>query len=209
MTTTPTRVRAGLAAGGLAVAALVLSLVVAQSSPWSWEDEVVLDAVGVSDVVGYPARAIMELGTLTAMIAVAVVTWMFGGRWRPPAAVVAAWSLAWIATNRAKVTIERPRPDEALWRDSPGEWGYPSGHTSAAFAVATVVAALVPRRWRWAPFALATIVAVTRLHVGVHYPLDLVGGALIGLAAGLAGVALLDPAGPPDAADPRRCERER
>ena len=198
--TARSRARAGAAAGALAVAALVLSVVVAQSPPGSWEDEVVLELVGVPDAIGYPARAVMELGTLSAMVAVAIVAWFLGGRWRPPAAVVLAWWVAWIATNRAKVTIERPRPDEQLWRDSPGEWGYPSGHTSAAFAVATVVAAILPRRWRWVPFALATVVAVSRMHVGVHYPLDLIGGALIGLAAGLAAVALLDPGREPEAA---------
>jgi undecaprenyl-diphosphatase len=191
--TARSRARAGAAAAALAVAALAISVVVAQSPPGAWEDDVVLELVRVPDAIGYPARAVMELGTLSAMVAVAIAAWLVGGRWRPPAAVVVAWWLAWIATNRAKLTIERPRPDEDLWRDSPGRWGYPSGHTSAAFAVATVVAALLPRRWRWVPFAVATVVAITRMHVGVHYPMDLVGGALIGLSAGLAGVALLDP----------------
>jgi membrane-associated phospholipid phosphatase len=188
------RIRTGLAAAGLAVAALAVSVVVAGAGVGGWEKDVVNEAVGVTDIVGYPARAVMQLGTQTALLGSALVVLCLTRRWRPPVAVLVAGWAAWLATNRAKMIIERPRPDQDLWRESSGTWGYPSGHTSTAFAVATVVAALLPRRWRWAPFVAATIVGLARMHVGVHYPMDVVGGALIGLATGLAAVALLDPA---------------
>ena len=68
------------------------------------------------------------------------------------------------------------------------------GEKLATFGLAVVLTFLVPRRWRWVPPALAIVVGVTRMHVGVHYPLDVVGGALIGTAVGLLVVAVLDPA---------------
>jgi undecaprenyl-diphosphatase len=63
--------------------------------------------------------------------------------------------------------------------------GYVSGHTAVAFALATVVAPLVPRGWRWAPFALATVVGLSRIYFGAHLPLDVIGGAGLGLVCGV------------------------
>ena len=190
------RVRVGAVAAGVGLAALVLSIVVAQAGIGRWEDSTVRDAVDAPGLVGEPARAIMQLGTRVAMLVIALAVAAVAHRWRGPLAIVLAWSIAWLATNRAKHIIDRPRPDRDLWTDTPGGWGYPSGHTSSAFAVAMVVAALLPARWRWVPFALALVVGLARMYVGVHYPMDVIGGALIGLAAGLAALAILGPLTP-------------
>jgi undecaprenyl-diphosphatase len=61
----------------------------------------------------------------------------------------------------------------------PGSTSFPSGHSAAAFAFATGVAhvlptAAIPLR------ALAALVAYSRVHTGVHYPGDVVAGALVG-----------------------------
>lgn len=186
--------RVGAAAAGLAAVTLALSILVGASGVGRWEVTAVEDARGVTEVVGWPARGIMELGTTTAAFATAIAAAVLVRRWRAPAAVLLAWALAWVATRWVKEAIERPRPDRDLWRDHTGGFGYPSGHTSVAFALATVVAALLPRRWRWAPFAAAAVVGLARMHVAVHYPMDVIGGALLGLAAGLTAVAALDPA---------------
>jgi undecaprenyl-diphosphatase len=61
---------------------------------------------------------------------------------------------------------------------------FPSGHTATSFACATVLAALVPRA---APafYALALAIGYSRVYVGVHWPLDVVGGAVLGIATAL------------------------
>ena len=63
----------------------------------------------------------------------------------------------------------------------PRSSSFPSGHSAAAFAFATAVAHVMPRAGL--PLrALATVVAYSRVHTGVHFPGDVVAGALIGTA---------------------------
>ena len=61
---------------------------------------------------------------------------------------------------------------------------FPSGHTATSFACATVLAVLVPRA---APafYVLALAIGYSRIYVGVHWPLDVVGGAVVGVATAL------------------------
>jgi undecaprenyl-diphosphatase len=61
---------------------------------------------------------------------------------------------------------------------------FPSGHTATSFACATVLTALVPRA---APafYLLALAIGYSRVYVGVHWPLDVVGGAVLGVATAL------------------------
>ena len=87
---------------------------------------------------------------------------------------------------------ERPyvaHPDPEPLMTTPLDLAFPSGHAATSFAGALVltVAAPAPRRREAAVlFALAAAIASSRVYVGVHFPLDIVGGALLGLAVGAA-----------------------
>jgi undecaprenyl-diphosphatase len=88
-----------------------------------------------------------------------------------------------------KLMFERRRPaqvlDAELHDDAPAEGGsYPSGHAAIAACAAWLVAAHLPR---WTVGALVTAVGATtftRVHQGAHFPLDAVGGVLMGVSAG-------------------------
>jgi undecaprenyl-diphosphatase len=66
----------------------------------------------------------------------------------------------------------------------PHTGSFPSGHTTTSFACATVLAVSVPRA---APFAylLALAIGFSRIYVGVHWPLDVLGGIVLGTATAL------------------------
>jgi undecaprenyl-diphosphatase len=85
-----------------------------------------------------------------------------------------------------KVAFDRARPSEAeALVGLPASPSFPSGHAMTAFAAAAFLSALHPRV-RAPLFALATIIAVSRTYLGVHYWLDIAAGALFGTAFGLA-----------------------
>lgn len=69
---------------------------------------------------------------------------------------------------------------------APHDFSFPSGHTAASFAA--VGALYVSRTWYWKPaLAVASLVALSRLYLYVHYPTDVLGGLVVGLACGIAG----------------------
>ena len=67
-----------------------------------------------------------------------------------------------------------------------GSLGFPSGHIAVAAALTVVVTPYLHGRWKLVPAALAVIVSIGRMYVGAHTPLDLIGGAALGVAAGCA-----------------------
>ena len=85
---------------------------------------------------------------------------------------------AFVVNQIFKQTIRRPRPrrDEQLV-GTPTQLSYPSTHACTCFAGAGALAGLLPP----APlYALAVPLALSRLFLGVHYPTDTVGGAILG-----------------------------
>ncbi|MBD5134229.1 MAG: phosphatase PAP2 family protein [Clostridiales bacterium] len=65
---------------------------------------------------------------------------------------------------------------------------FPSGHTNAAFAFALAVCLSAPKKWmKISAVCAAAVMGLSRLYVGVHFPSDVLVGAVIGSLCGLAG----------------------
>ncbi len=90
-----------------------------------------------------------------------------------------------------KNLVERPRPFDIIEGlhplvTRPKDFSFPSGHTSSSFAAATVFYRNLPKRFGMWMLLLATLIGVSRLYVGVHYPSDVLVGIFVGVAIGFA-----------------------
>lgn len=99
---------------------------------------------------------------------------------------VAGVAAAYLANNAVKRVARRPRPqliDLPPLVPTPTQLSFPSSHAASSFAAATVYAGLLPR----GPlYATAGAMALSRVHLGVHYPTDIVIGATLGCTVGRA-----------------------
>jgi len=111
---------------------------------------------------------------------------------RPPIAAGLA-AIAFVATEeittRLKDVFDRARPavaDPAVHPlvATPDSASMPSGHASTAFAAAVAVG-LVHPRLRWPLVGLASLIALSRVWLGVHYPTDVLAGAALGTAVAI------------------------
>jgi undecaprenyl-diphosphatase len=98
--------------------------------------------------------------------------------------------LALLAAQVVSRLVDRPRPFVAhpdqiqLFAKHAADPGFPSDHATAAFAIATALL-LRDRRLGAGVLVLATVLGVGRVAIGVHYPSDVLGGAVLGAACAL------------------------
>jgi glycosyltransferase 2 family protein len=138
----------------------------------------------------------MQFGAFAAPVVIAVILLVVTGRNRPAFDVAVSGMLAWSLTKLVKAQVRRPRPAGLLAdvhvRDGLGGWGFASGHTAMAFAMATAIAPWLPRWGQVSVFAAALLVGAARMVFGAHLPIDVVGGAGLGILCGLAAQLALE-----------------
>lgn len=99
--------------------------------------------------------------------------------------------LNFLANNMIlKNLLARARPYEVvegLHRiiEAQSDYSFPSGHTGCSFSVAVVMFLMFPRKVGVPAMIFAVLLSLSRLYVGVHFPTDVLGGAVIGTAAAL------------------------
>jgi membrane-associated phospholipid phosphatase len=136
---------------------------------------------------------------IVLVVAVLIAAGFF--RWRRPRTAVCFMSMALLALllcEGVKHFVSRPRPD-VRWRliARPHSWSFPSGHSFNSMAIyggaAMLAARGLRRRSRQIPLVAAGLVlpvaiGISRPYLGVHYPIDVIGGLSGGLGCALLGL---------------------
>ncbi len=129
---------------------------------------------------------VMQLGNFLAVPAVALVA-MAAGRWRLGIGMLVGGVVTYYLAKVVKQIVERGRPASVLddvhirGTASLGR-GYVSGHAAVVTLLVVLAWPYLGRRGRIAAVALALFVCLARVYVGAHLPLDIGGGAALGLA---------------------------
>jgi len=130
------------------------------------------------------------LGISYVIILVCVPLWLQG---KKDAAidVVVLIIVATLAAEALKLIFDRPRPslelDDVRTLMSASGPSFPSAHAARAFAVACLICIVEPRKFGLTALLFATLISVSRVYLGVHWPSDVLVGAILGalIAVGL------------------------
>jgi len=172
--------------GGLVVLAACMFIV--RSGEVGSVEEAVFHAInGLPDFLQAPVWLFQIPGILVFPLLVALVALLLR-RYRLAAAMALSVPIKLLLERRVvKVLVERQRPgtsvSDAILRDaSPTGLSFPSGHAVLAFALAGLLAPYLGRNGRLVVYTLAALNGVARIYLGAHNPLDIVGGAGLGIA---------------------------
>jgi undecaprenyl-diphosphatase len=146
-------------------------------------------------LLGYPTL----LGNSFFLLSAVIILIFFLDRERAGekiTAVVFTVMTTYWATEFLKDLLARPRPYR-LWSEAVLTFGtawsasFPSGHAATAFAVAHTLNKIYNGKMPWL-YAVAAWAGLTRIYTGVHYPTDVLAGAVLGIACSAAVGAVID-----------------
>jgi undecaprenyl-diphosphatase len=175
-----------LMVAGLVV--LVASAVLARRGVYRWE---VVTFQAINDLPGgiRPFLWVLnQYGTAITIPVTSAIALLFR-RWVLALSLAISGVAVYVLAKVIKEYVTRGRPAALLAgvveREgfSPGSLGYPSGHAAVAWAITFILVAYVGRPWQIAAIVLAIVVPIVRMYVAAHLPLDLIGGAALGVTA--------------------------
>jgi membrane-associated phospholipid phosphatase len=155
----------------------------------------------INDLPGwlYPVLwPFQQFGNLLIALVVGVGIALALRQWWVAVAMLGAVVLKLVGERVVKEIVQRSRPGSTIGditvRGDVSAHGlsFVSGHAVIVTAVAGLLTPILPGRWKWLPWVFVVLNGVTRIYVGAHNPLDIVGGVGLGLViAGLLNALLV------------------
>jgi glycosyltransferase 2 family protein len=158
------------------------------SAPSRFEVNVFHLVNDLPDGLRIPFETVMQLGTLVAVLTVVALALVWRRWWMALSAGLAGVG-GIVVSSLMRELVGRGRPLDLLTHvvvrgPRITGFGYPSGHTTTAAALVAGAVPYLPRSARRAGWVGVALVAIARVYVGAHLPLDVVGGAALGAAIG-------------------------
>jgi len=167
---------------------LCVTAALARRGVYAWEATAFRSLNELPDDIQPVIWAFNQYGVFITIPVLSVVA-LLSGRRRLAIALAVSGIGVYLLAKVMKLYVERGRPGDLLEDVVPREafapdsLGYPSGHAAVAAALTVIVAAYLSRRWAIVAICLAIIVPLCRTYIGAHLPLDLIGGAALGVTA--------------------------
>jgi membrane-associated phospholipid phosphatase len=183
---------AGLLAG-LGVVLFGVSALLARIGATGWDESLfrILNQVpsAAAAVLTPLSRLFLPAGITTVVLLAVVYVVARNRSVLPVAAGAGAAGVAVVLANLAKVVANRPRPyqvmADAVLRQAPAHGtSFPSSHTAVTVAIVITLVPFLARPLAAAGIGYAVLIGWSRVYLGVHYPLDILAGAGIGIAVG-------------------------
>ena len=165
---------------------LVGSALLAERGVYGWDVAIFQAVNGLPGSLRPLLWVLNQYGTAITIPVATVVALAFR-RWVLAAALAISGVTVYVLAKVIKGYVGRGRPsaliENVVEREpfSPESLGYPSGHAAVAWAITIIVLAFMGRPWRRVAIVLAIVVPVVRMYVAAHLPLDLIGGAAVGV----------------------------
>lgn len=166
---------------------------------WWFQNDITIAIANICQLTG-DTRGYAIYGVISLLLCFPKKTRKYG------IAMIAAFIVGLVSMEAVKFAVGRNRPYVTLkntpfWDTYHAHWteagafleddpAFPSGHTSVNFLIFTALASVLlkeKKKWAWALFIIPVIVGCSRIIRCVHYPSDVVAGAVIGIASGLIG----------------------